>query len=182
MSLNPKARHYWTQLRAALTAGQWRSHFPAKTPNGVALSWSELFRKFIKHCRGAQDVAHVASYTHTLALFILKDPTDEDDDNDCLVSEAVVDQIKEGYEQLKSLQSSNLDVSYSPESFISMFTFPIDNPFRFSILRLCSWKPSTMYRSSRKSTRAKSSSEPYTNKSWVQYKPPRTFYHFLFYA
>jgi hypothetical protein len=112
MSLNPKARHYWTQLRAALTAGQWRSHFPAKTPNGVALSWSELFRKFIKHCQGAQDVAHVASYTHTLALFILKDPTDEDEDNDCLVSQAVVDKIKEGYEQLMSLQSSNLDVSY----------------------------------------------------------------------
>jgi hypothetical protein len=109
---NPKERHYWAQLRSALTAGQWHSQFPAKTPNGVSLSWSELFRKFNKHCRGAQDVANVASHTYTLALLISEDsPEGEDEDSDCLVSERRVEKIKAGYEQLKTLQSSNLDVS-----------------------------------------------------------------------
>ncbi|KAF8804168.1 hypothetical protein BYT27DRAFT_7170685 [Phlegmacium glaucopus] len=109
---NPKERHYWAQLRAALTAGHWRSNSPAKTPKGVSLSWSELFRKFNKHCRGAQDVALVASHTHTLALLISDDSSDYDSlgiDTECLVSEGKAERVKAGYEQLKSLQSSNLD-------------------------------------------------------------------------
>ena len=121
--MTPKERHYWAQLRAALTAGQWRTHFPAKTPNGAPLSWSELFRKFNKHCRGAQDVANVASHTYTLALSISEDSFNEDEDSDvstlgidteCLVSQGRVEKIEAGYEELLSLQSSNLDVSIHP--------------------------------------------------------------------
>lgn len=118
---NPKERHYWAQLRTALTAGQWRSHSPAKTPHGASLSWSELFRKFNKHCRGAHDVANVASHTYTLALLISENSVNEDEDNDvltldidaeCLISQGKVEKIKAGYEELQSLQSSNLDVIF----------------------------------------------------------------------
>ena len=114
---HPKERHYWAQLRTALTAGQWHSNTPAKSPNGVPLSWSELFRKFKKHCRGAHDVANVASSTHTLALLIAEDGDEHpcilplDIDAECLVKKARLDQVKAAYDQLKSLQSSNLDVS-----------------------------------------------------------------------
>lgn len=161
--MNPKERHYWAQLRTALTAGQWRTHSPAKTPNGAPLSWSELFRKFNKHCRGAQDVANVASHTYTLALSISEDSLNEDEDNgvptlgidtECLISQERVEKIAEGYEDLQSLESSNLDVSthHSIHDF-SVLTIPsIDDPFRSSILRLRSRKSSSMYRSSRKST------------------------------
>ena len=45
-----KDAFYWIQLRTALTAGTWESNAPAKAPNGVHLTWSELFRKFRKHC------------------------------------------------------------------------------------------------------------------------------------
>jgi hypothetical protein len=129
--MNPKERHYWAQLRAALTAGQWRTHFPAKTPNGAPLSWSELFRKFNKHCRGAQDVANIASHTYTLALSISEDALNEDEDSDvstlgidteCLVSQRRVEKIEAGYEELQSLQSSNLEVSIPiPQSMIPLF-------------------------------------------------------------
>jgi hypothetical protein len=120
---NPKERHYWAQLRSALTAGHWRSHAPAKTPSGAPLSWSELFRKFNKHCRGAHDVASVASHTYTLALFISEDSVNEDADDDvltlesdseCLVSQGRIEKIKAGYEELQSLESSNLDVTILP--------------------------------------------------------------------
>jgi hypothetical protein len=77
--MNTKERHYWTQLRAALTAGQWCSAAPAKAPNGQPLSWAELFRKFNKHCRGFQDVAEVAAYTRTLAK-LLSDVRPDDDE------------------------------------------------------------------------------------------------------
>lgn len=115
-----KEKHYWAQLRTALTAGQWRSHTPAKTPNGAPLSWSELFRKFKKHCQGAHDVANVASHTYILALSISEVSLNEDQDIDvltlgvgseCLVSGGIVEKITAGYEELRSLQSSNLDVT-----------------------------------------------------------------------
>jgi hypothetical protein len=128
--MNPKKRHYWAQLRTALTAGQWRTRFPAKTPSGAPLSWSELFRKFNKHCQGAQDVANVASHTYTLALSISEDSLNEDEDDgasilaidtECLISQGRVKKIEAGYEELQSLQSSNLDVSTIPQSMISLY-------------------------------------------------------------
>jgi len=128
-----KERHYWSQLRSALTAGQWRSDFPAKAPNGSPLSWSELFRKFNKHCRGYTDVAEAASQTQGLALLLAArytnddedgDPTDEtENDNearkrgilsleyDCRLPEERIEEARVGYEILKSLKASNYDVS-----------------------------------------------------------------------
>lgn len=117
-------------------------------------------------------MALVASYTHALALLISDDSSNQDNstlplciDAECFVSEGKVEQVKAGYEQLKSLQSSNLDVSIS-----SIDGFSVDNPsigdsLCSSILRLRPRRSSTVYNTSRKSTRTRSSSKPYTNKS-----------------
>lgn len=119
----PKDRHYWTQLRAALTAGQWSSTTPAKAPNGTPLSWSELFRKFNKHCKGFRDVVEIASQTQALALQLAACSTDGDEDGvgHCenfpielgSESQVVPERLEEasaGYEVLKKLESSNFDV------------------------------------------------------------------------
>ena len=123
---NPKERHYWTQLRAALTAGQWSSPHPAKAPNGVPLPWSELFRKFNKHCKGYSDVVEVASQTHALSLLLSANTRNEDQDepvkpeeypldlgNECILPEERMEEARQGYEALKKLESSNFDVSAS---------------------------------------------------------------------
>lgn len=123
---NPKEKHYWTQLRAALTAGQWRSTVPAKAPNGTPLSWSELFRKFNKHCRGYQEVAEAASRMHALALLLSAPYLDDDEDVDASVETSkgerldlsgestVAEERKEeaeaGYKALKAIGSSKFDV------------------------------------------------------------------------
>lgn len=65
-----KDKHYWTQLRTVITSGQWDAAQPAKAPNGTLLSWSELLRKFNKHCPGFQDFAEVASQTQALSLLL----------------------------------------------------------------------------------------------------------------
>ena len=65
-----KDRHYWIQLRAVLTGGQWDASFPAKAPNSAPLSWSELLRKFNKHCQGFSDVSELASQTQALAILL----------------------------------------------------------------------------------------------------------------
>lgn len=119
-----KDKHYWTQLRSALAAGQWSAQYPAKAPNGIALSWSELFRKFNKHCRGFNDVSEVASQTQALALLLAANSKDEDQDNavegtqypldlghECMLPEERLDEASAGYEVLKRLESSNFDVS-----------------------------------------------------------------------
>ncbi|KAF9560412.1 hypothetical protein CPC08DRAFT_665457 [Agrocybe pediades] len=129
-----KERHYWSQLRSALTAGQWRSDFPAKAPNGSPLSWSELFRKFNKHCRGYTDVSEVASQTQALALLLASRYPDDDEDGepideaaaesddidgrkrgilslefDCRLPEERIEEARMGYELLKNLKASNYD-------------------------------------------------------------------------
>ena len=79
-----KEHHYWMQLHAALIGGQWQSPTPARTPNGSPISWSELFRKFNKHCRGFQDVAEVALQTRHLANLLLESyPKDDNTEVDC---------------------------------------------------------------------------------------------------
>ncbi|KAG7085583.1 hypothetical protein E1B28_003136 [Marasmius oreades] len=118
----PKERHYWTQLRAALTAGQWTSPQPAKAPNGSPLPWSELFRKFNKHCKGYSDVAEVASQTHVLSLLLSANSKDEDQDqpvkseeypldlgDECILPSERIQEATNGYEILKKLESSNFD-------------------------------------------------------------------------
>lgn len=116
-----KDRHYWTQLRAALTAGQWTAQFPAKTPNGTLLSWSELLRKFNKHCTGFKDVAEVVSQTRALALLLSANAKNDDEDDtseelplqlgrECLLPEERIEEAREGYRVLKDLRSSNFNV------------------------------------------------------------------------
>jgi hypothetical protein len=118
-----KDTHYWTQLRSALTGGQWTASSPSKTPKGSPLSWSELLRKFKKHCHGFADVAEIASQTQALALLLDANAQNEDGDvqdpnfgslslgDECLLPEERVLEAREGYETLKSLESFNFDVS-----------------------------------------------------------------------
>ena len=112
----PKERHYWSQLRAALTAGHWETPFPAKAVNGTSLSWPELFRKFNKHCRGYEDVAEVGRQVQALALLVQAKEGIEDGeggrlvvDGECLVLEEHREETKAGYDILQSLQSSKFD-------------------------------------------------------------------------
>ncbi|TFK98375.1 hypothetical protein BDV98DRAFT_606935 [Pterulicium gracile] len=78
---HPKDQHYWAQLRSTLTTGQWSSLSPAKTPHASPLSWSELLRKFNKHCRGFSDISQVVTHTRTLALLLRANSKDDDQDD-----------------------------------------------------------------------------------------------------
>ena len=122
-----KDRHYWIQLLATLTAGNWDVALPAKTPNGAPLPWSELLRKFNKHCHGYSDVAELASQTQALALVLEsgagghdaeKDPTKFansfsnalDLDNECILPQEQRDEASAGYSTLKGLRGSDKEV------------------------------------------------------------------------
>lgn len=63
-----KDKHYWTQLRTAITAGQWDSDLPGKDSKGKPLNWANLLRKFNKHCPGQNEFVEVVSQTHHLFL------------------------------------------------------------------------------------------------------------------
>ncbi|KAJ7577917.1 hypothetical protein C8J56DRAFT_969997 [Mycena floridula] len=131
MSTKDKEKHYWAQLRGALTAGQWTSPIAAKAPNGSALSWSELFRKFNKHCKGFQDIAEVASQNHALALLLGDENDDEADlyplqlgDESILLPERVAE-ASTGYEILKGLESSNFDTL---NFALAYYAYALGNP------------------------------------------------------
>lgn len=172
-----KDKHYWTQLRSALAAGQWSAQYPAKAPNGIALSWSELFRKFNKHCRGFNDVSEVASQTQALALLLAANSKDEDQDNavegtqypldlgnECVLPEERVDEASAGYEVLKRLESSNFDVS-CPDCMRTLnHEYPsIDAQLCSGILCICPWKPVGMSCPSQQSSRCHAPPEPHTS-------------------
>jgi len=123
---NYKEVHYWTQLRATLTAGQWTAKCPAKAPTGANLSWSELLRKFNKHCVGFRDVAEMASQTRTLALLLATRSMDDEDNNtnsdvdfpllvgdECVLPHEHVEEAKDCYEVLKKLHTHNSNVRSS---------------------------------------------------------------------
>ena len=63
-----KDKHYWTQLRTVITAGQWDSDVLGKDLKGFTLNWANLLRKFNKHCPGQNEFAEVISQTHHLYL------------------------------------------------------------------------------------------------------------------
>ncbi|KAG6890761.1 hypothetical protein C0992_012733 [Termitomyces sp. T32_za158] len=120
--MSAKDRHYWAQLRLVLTSGQWSSQYPAKTPNGTALPWSELLRKFNKHCKGFQDVAQIASYTQELALLLAAHDEFQNDASgargseysvelglECMLPEERIKEAQASYDALMSLESSNYD-------------------------------------------------------------------------
>ncbi|KAJ7764907.1 hypothetical protein B0H16DRAFT_1526168 [Mycena metata] len=136
--MSGKDKYYWSQLRAALTAGQWASQFPAKAPNGTALSWSELFRKFNKHCTGYKDVAEVASQTHALALLLAANSKDQDNDtparsgefvldlaDECVLPEERVAEATACYEALKKIESSNFDTL---NFALAYYAYALGNP------------------------------------------------------
>ncbi|KAF8173314.1 hypothetical protein BJ912DRAFT_1024889 [Pholiota molesta] len=134
---SPKERHYWAQLRAALTAGRWRASHPAKAPNGTtALPWPELLRKFNKHCPGYRDISELAALTQALALLLSARYEDDDEDievsmpaveqqgsdaevasqrgeldidGECVLSEERIEEAIVGYELLKSLGPTSFD-------------------------------------------------------------------------
>ncbi|KAF9467554.1 hypothetical protein BDZ94DRAFT_1155674 [Collybia nuda] len=133
-----KDKHYWTQLRSALAAGQWSVQYPARAPNGIALSWSELFRKFNKHCRGFNDVSEIASQTQALALLLAANSKDEDQDDavegvqyplnlgaECILPEERVEEASAGYEVLKRLESSNFDTL---NFALAYYAYALGNP------------------------------------------------------
>ena len=121
--IHSKDAHYWTQLRSALTAGDWASAYPAKTPSAAPISWSELLRKFNKHCKCFEDFAEIASQTQALALLLSAQSGDEDQDgvddtpygsqavlDECILPQERKDEALTGYEKLKKLECSNFDV------------------------------------------------------------------------
>jgi len=118
-----KDQYYWTQLRRALQEGQWLNPCPSKDIKGYTLSWPELFRKFNKHCKGFYDIAEIANQTRAHAALLAAGSTDEDQDdqpltgvyplelgNECILPEERFADAKAGYDILKELQSSHLDV------------------------------------------------------------------------
>lgn len=120
-----KDKHYWTQLRAALTGGSWGSSAPAKNIKGKPITWTELIRKFDKHCHGYIDVSEIANKTQALALLLAGIPTDGELDGDgqsgddslalgmeSVVASEHVDEARIGFEALKNLESehANSDV------------------------------------------------------------------------
>ncbi|KAL4066373.1 hypothetical protein V8B97DRAFT_1041251 [Scleroderma yunnanense] len=118
-----KDKHYWAQLRAALTAGNWRADTVAHAPNAIQLGWSKLFYKFNKHCRGFQDVAEIASQTRLLALLLGANTTDEDEmgnekgdilrvGDGCILAPERVQEASEGYQALMRLDSKHTDSLY----------------------------------------------------------------------
>ncbi|KAH7886691.1 hypothetical protein F5I97DRAFT_2017699 [Phlebopus sp. FC_14] len=115
-----KDKHYWSQLRSALTAGQWSSTLPAKAFNGSPLTWSELLRKFNKHCKRFQDVAEIASQTQALSILLGANARDEDQlglepedefrlGDECILLPERKEEATGGYETLKRLESKRSD-------------------------------------------------------------------------
>ncbi|XP_006457157.1 hypothetical protein AGABI2DRAFT_123023 [Agaricus bisporus var. bisporus H97] len=129
-----KERHYWAHLRAALSAGQWTAAYPAKAPNGVALSWPELIRKFNKHCKGFTHIAEVAAQTQVLASLLSTGMDDEDVHgntlrppldlgDECLVPRSQVEAASVGYEALRNLEPSN-----SSNFALAYYAYALDKP------------------------------------------------------
>jgi len=108
-----KDKHYWTQLRSALTAGNWKSEAVAQAPNAEPLSWPRLFYKFNKHCRGFQEVAEIAVQTRSLALLLGANATDGNVlrlGHECFLVPERVQEANEGYQALRKLESKHSDV------------------------------------------------------------------------
>lgn len=150
---NPKAIHYWTQLRLALSSGSWSSTEPAKAPNGAPLSWSELLRKFNKHCKGFNEIAEVANRTQGVSVWLSGAEGDDDADGggsnqvslyplqlgqECILSEERRPEARASLDLLLSLGTSNSDVSsFRLPSSPSIDDQPLDLEFYHSVLFLC---------------------------------------------
>ncbi|KAG6330168.1 hypothetical protein ID866_8922, partial [Astraeus odoratus] len=121
--VHAKDRYYWAQLRAALTAGNWRSEAVAHDLKGSSLGWSGLFYKFNKHCKGFRDVAEIANQTRVLSLLLNASATEGDEDmsgyedgsdeairlgeGECVLAPERVQEAREAYSALQTVESSN---------------------------------------------------------------------------
>ncbi|THH27713.1 hypothetical protein EUX98_g6477 [Antrodiella citrinella] len=137
---HPKDRHYWTQLRAALISGQWDANFPAKAPNSVPLSWSDLLRKFNKHCPGHSDIAELASQTQALSILLsssTKDTSLDIDGNrldhsdalslgqECILLEERMPEASQGYRILTTVLDSG---SKSIRLAVAYYAYALGHP------------------------------------------------------
>jgi hypothetical protein len=115
-----KDKHYWSQLRVALTAGSWGSPHPAKAFKGGPISWTDLLRKFKKHCHGYSDVSEIANQTQALALLVAGGPTDRELDGigyhheellvlgtESVVADEHAAEAELGYKILRDLEAEN---------------------------------------------------------------------------
>jgi hypothetical protein len=115
-----KDKHYWSQLRVALTAGSWGSPHPAKAFKGGPISWTDLLRKFKKHCHGFSDVSEIANQTQALALLVAGGPTDRELDGigyhheellvlgtESVVADEHAAEAELGYKILRGLEAEN---------------------------------------------------------------------------
>ena len=116
-----KPQHYWRQLRSVLTAGLWDARTPAKDTHGKPVSWSDLLRKFHKHCPGHPDVAELASQTQALSLLLSANYDGLDGNNvspqgvlvlgeECMLPEQRIEEAMAGYTALKQLDPTRSDV------------------------------------------------------------------------
>jgi hypothetical protein len=140
-----KNQFYWTELRAVLTAGKWDVPFPSSSPSGATLSWSELLRKFNKHCPGSEDIIEIANRTQALALLLGADQRNVQSEplgslslgNECVLSQERVEEADDSYKTLKKLKSSNFDVLSLHASTSFSDVSAIDVELHNGLLRLC---------------------------------------------
>ena len=117
-----KDKHYWSQLRIALTAGSWGSSYPARAFKGGPISWTDLLRKFKKHCHGYADVSEIANQTQALALLVAGGPTDHELDGigyhheellilgtESVVADEHAVEAEVGYKVLRGLEAENIN-------------------------------------------------------------------------
>ncbi|OSC98625.1 hypothetical protein PYCCODRAFT_1396824 [Trametes coccinea BRFM310] len=131
-----KPAHYWRQLRTALTAGQWDAPFPAKDVHGRGVSWSELLRKFKKHCPGHQDVAELASQTQALSLLLAANSVNFDAsevssqgalvlNGECRLAEERIEEGMVGYDTLKRMDAAASD---SVKAALAYYAYALRRP------------------------------------------------------
>lgn len=128
-----KDKHYWTQLRTVITAGQWDSEQPGKDLKGYALDWANLLRKFNKHCPGQNEFAEVVSQTHHLYLQLAasqqksttdgsqhSQPSPLDLGDEILLPEERQQEGQAGYDTLKAMQSPSEVSSPEPQMLCAL--------------------------------------------------------------
>ncbi|KAH9933971.1 uncharacterized protein BXZ73DRAFT_46077 [Epithele typhae] len=131
-----KPQHYWRQLRSVLTAGQWDASMPAKDYHGRLVSWSDLLRKFHKHCPGHNEVAELASQTQALSLLLSANAEGLDGnepgeygvlvlEEECLLAEERIEEAMTGYNTLKQLDASRSD---SIKAALAYYAYALRRP------------------------------------------------------
>ncbi|RPD58162.1 hypothetical protein L227DRAFT_594388 [Lentinus tigrinus ALCF2SS1-6] len=131
-----KPQHYWRQLRSVLTAGLWDARTPAKDTHGRPVSWSDLLRKFHKHCPGHPDVAELASQTQALSLLLSANCDGLDGNNvspqgvlvlgeECMLPDERIEEAMAGYATLKQLDASRSD---STKAALAYYAYALRRP------------------------------------------------------